>query len=246
MHIMRNKVVMEGGNLTATKVKWFYPTSMPAATVANIANIWLTLYRQHFGDNTGNLEMLPESIAPYSYYRDQFGAGVDVLTIDIGGGTSDAYIIDSNGNPAFITSFRFAANSLLGDGFAKGGLAVNGYVTKFRPIINSILQANGLEIIKRNLDNLASYNNSSDFLSMLFSLKELPEVKNAKCAATLDFISMMQQSDGVKTLVLIFYSAIIYHLAKFIKAKKKQEPTSKNPLVLHSVVMDLNFFKFSV
>lgn len=232
MHIMRNKVVMEGGNLTATKVKWFYPTSMPAATVANIANIWLTLYRQHFGDNTGNLEMLPESIAPYSYYRDQFGAGVDVLTIDIGGGTSDAYIIDSNGNPAFITSFRFAANSLLGDGFAKGGLAVNGYVTKFRPIINSILQANGLEIIKRNLDNLASYNNSSDFLSMLFSLKELPEVKNAKCAATLDFISMMQQSDGVKTLVLIFYSAIIYHLAKFIKAKKEAGANIKEPACL--------------
>lgn len=232
MHIMRNKVVMEGGNLTATKVKWFYPTSMPAATVANIANIWLSLYKQHFGDNTGNLEMLPESIAPYNYYKNQYGTGVDVLTIDIGGGTSDAYIIDSNGNPAFITSFRFAANSLLGDGFANGGLAVNGYVNKFRPIINSILEANGLGIIKGNLDSLASYNNSSDFLSMLFSLKELPEVKNAKCENTLDFISMMQQSEGVKTLVLIFYTAIIYHLANFIKAKKDKGANIKEPACL--------------
>lgn len=233
MHIIRNKVVMEGGNLSQTKIRWFYPTSMPAATVANISNIWSQLYAKHIGPNGAtNLETIPESIAPYQYYQTAFGAGVDVLTVDIGGGTSDAYIVDSNGKPAFITSFRFAANSLLGDGFVSNGLANNGFVSKYRPLINTILDANSLTNIRAILEEVAQGGRSDDYISLLFSLKDNTDVINKKCHEKLDFIKMLQTTPGAKTLVLLFYTAIIYHLATFIKAKKESGANIQEPAVL--------------
>ena len=232
MHIIRNKVVMEGGKLSDTKIRWFYPTSMPAATVSNISNIWSRLYQRHIGPNTNLLETMPESIAPYKYYQNTFGAGVDVLTVDIGGGTSDAYIVDSNGQPAYITSFRFAANSLLGDGFVAAGLANNGFVTKYRPIINGILQANNISNISAILEEVANTGISADYISLLFGLKDNKDVINAKCQDRVNFIQMLQTSEGAKTLVLIFYTAIIYHLATFIKAKRESGAQIQEPAVL--------------
>lgn len=233
MQIMRNKVVMEGGDLSQTKIRWFYPTSMPAATIANISNIWQQLYNQHIGQNAANnLIAMPESIAPYHYYQHTYGAGIDVLTVDIGGGTSDAYIVDSNGQPAYITSFRFAANSLLGDGFVANGLATNGFVSKYRPIITGILNANNLNNLTAILDEVAQTGISADYIALLFSLKDNSDVINANCRNQVDFIQMLQNSDGAKTLVLIFYTAIIYHLATFIKAKKEAGADVQEPAVL--------------
>ena len=232
MQIMRNKVVMEGGNLSQTKIRWFYPTSMPAATVANISNIWNRLYLRHIGNNVALLETMPESIAPYQYYQNTFGAGVDVLSVDIGGGTSDAYIVDSNGQPAYITSLRFAANSLLGDGFVAHGIANNGFVSKYRPIINQILLANNLGNLSAILEDVAQTGISADYISLLFGLKDNSDVVNAKCQDKVNFIQMLQTSEGAKTLVLIFYTAIIYHLATFIKAKKESGANIQEPAVL--------------
>lgn len=232
MHIIRNKVVMEGGNLQQTKIRWFYPTSMPAATVASISNIWSRLYHRHIGPNAMLLETMPESIAPYQYYQNTFGAGVDVLTVDIGGGTSDAYIVDSNGQPAFITSFRFAANSLLGDGFVANGLANNGFVQKYRPIINEILEANGLSNLSAILEDVVQTGISADYISLLFGLKDNTDVINAQCKDKVDFIGMLQSSEGAKTLVLVFYTAIIYHLATFIKAKREAGAKIQEPAIL--------------
>lgn len=232
MQIIRNKVVMEGGDLTQTRIRWFYPTSMPAATVTSISNIWTRLYRRHIGPSTANLQAMPESIAPYKYYQHTFGAGVDVLTVDIGGGTSDAYIVDSNGNGAFITSFRFAANSLLGDGFVANGLNQNGFVAKYRPIITQILQANNRANLVRILDEAALAGVSADYIALLFGLKDNADVKAAGCQDKVDFLQMLQDNPGAKTLVLIFYSAIIYHLAHFIKAKRAAGANIQEPAVL--------------
>ncbi len=232
MHIIRNKVVMEGGNLPQTTIRWFYPTSMPAATVANISGIWTRLYKRHIGPNTALLQAMPESVAPYQYYQNHFGAGVDVLTVDIGGGTSDAFIVDSNGQPAYITSFRFAANSLLGDGFVAAGLHGNGFVNRFRPVVDNVLKANNLTNIKAILDDVANAGISADYIAMLFGLKDNTDIIAAKCSNQVDFMQMLQNSAGAKTLVLAFYTAIMFHLARFIKAKREAGSNIKEPAVL--------------
>lgn len=225
--LIRNKVLMEGGNLANTRIVWFYPTSMGINKLTIISGIWDSLYRDYIGPNGATLLVsIPESIAPYTYYKDKFGGGVNVLTIDIGGGTSDAYIVDNNAKPAFITSFRFAANSLFGDAFKKAGADTNGFVQKFKPMMEQVLNANALTVVTSVLADVENTKISSDYISMLFTLKENSDVVNRKCQDNVDFMKMLKNEAGAKTLMLIFYSAIIYHMATFIKAKMSDPETS--------------------
>lgn len=220
MMLIRNKVLMEGGNLEETRIVWFYPTSMGMNKLTMISGIWDSLYKEYIGPNGANLLVsIPESIAPYTYYKNKFGGGVNVLTVDIGGGTSDAYIVDNNAKPAFITSFRFAANSLFGDAFKKSGAETNGFVQKFKPMMEQVLNANALTVVTSVLADVESTQISSDYISLLFALKENSDVINKKCQENVDFMKMLKNEEGAKTLMLIFYAAIIYHLATFIKAK---------------------------
>ncbi len=227
MILMRNKVVMEQGDVSATHITWFYPTSMPTNTITMIDRIWQDLFSRHINSDTNvitaNLKSMPESIAPYAHYKAKIGTAVDVLTIDIGGGTSDAFIFDSNANPALITSFRFAANSVLGDGFTAGDIGNNGFVRKYAPIFDEILSANGLNSIAKVLKDTER---STDFLSLLFSLKENPDVINKKVSGNLDFIKMLSNDTGAKTIVLVFYSAIMFYMALFYEAKRKSGCTN--------------------
>lgn len=220
MLLIRNKVLMEGGNLPSTRIVWFYPTSMSMNQLNIISNIWNQLYSYYIGPNANTLlSSIPESIAPYTYYQGKFGAGVNVLTIDIGGGTSDAYIVDNNAKPAFITSFRFAANSLFGDAFKRAGADTNGFVKKFKPMMEQALNANGLAVVTNVLSEVERSQISADYISLLFTLKENSDVILKGCQDNLDFMKMLQKEEGAKTLMLIFYAAIIYHMAVFIKAK---------------------------
>lgn len=227
MMLIRNKVLMEGGDLSATRIVWFYPTSMAMNKLTIISGIWDTLYRDYIGPNGANLLVsIPESIAPYTYYKNKFGGGVNVLTVDIGGGTSDAYIVDNNAKPAFITSFRFAANSLFGDAFKKAGADTNGFVQKFKPMMEQVLSANALTVVTSVLSDVESTQISSDYISLLFTLKENSDVINKNCQENVDFMKMLKNEEGAKTLMLIFYAAIIYHMATFIKAKMSDPDTS--------------------
>ena len=218
--LIRNKVLMEGGDLPNTRIVWFYPTSMSMHQLGIISGIWNQLYSDYIGPNANTLlASIPESIAPYTYYHGRFGAGVNVLTIDIGGGTSDAYIVDNNARPAFITSFRFAANSLFGDALKIAGADTNGFVKKFKPLMEQALNANGLAVVTNVLSDVERSKISADYISLLFTLKENSDVVLKGCQNNVDFMKMLQKEEGAKTLMLIFYAAIIYHMAIFIKAK---------------------------
>lgn len=229
--LIRNKVLMEGGDLSQTELTWFYPTSMPAGRVAAISNIWNGLFQEYINPNAvnNNLYSMPESIAPYNFHSQYHGAGVDVLTIDIGGGTSDAVVIDSTGNQELITSFRFAANSLFGDAFTRGNIAQNGWVNKFKEHVTMVLRDNNLGNILRVLQDVEQKNNSSDYISLLFTLHENKEVISRKCDKNLNFMTMLSGNDGARTLTLIFYSAIIYHLAHIIKAEQAAGKNVREP-----------------
>lgn len=228
---MRNKVLMEGGNLTSTKVTWFYPTSMPPFMVGMLAKTWSNLYAQYFGGPATNVVSIPEAVAPYLYYASGFAAVGDVLTIDIGGGTSDAVIIDKGGSPACITSFRFAANALFGDGFiTKGGIKHNSFVKHFKDKITHVLKDNKLTSVSKRIEEVGNETQSSnDLTSFFFTLVKNTDVIKQKCGDNVDFMKMLAASPGAKTLFLLFYTAIIYHLAHLIKAKGKHDPAIREP-----------------
>lgn len=231
MHVMRNKVMMEGGTLADTKITWFYPTSLPPFMLGVLQNTWNNLYTQYFGGIAANVESMSESLAPYRHYAGLYAAVGNVLTIDIGGGTCDAVIVDQAGAPAYITSFRFAAEALLGDGFiSHGGVHTNHFVSHFQPEIENVLQANGLnDVINRIHNVIAQTPRGADVTSFFFTLSKNPDIVRAKCENNVDFMQMMARTGGAKTLLLLFYTAIIYHLAHLIKAKQQGNPGIREP-----------------
>ena len=93
--------------------------------------VWNAAYNKYFSSNLNNVFSMTESVAPYEFFKGQYGQA-RIVTIDIGGGTSDIVIAD-RGEVKYITSFRFAANSIFGDAYADhGGSIQNGIIRQFK------------------------------------------------------------------------------------------------------------------
>lgn len=226
MYMLRNKVVLNNGNLAATKIVWLYPVSMERSRFENLNRLWNESYRHYFGNNTDNITSIPESIAPYEYYK-RDGAS-NLVTIDIGGGTTD--IVYSRENRIdFITSFRFAANALFGDGYSENNRVKNGIVAQFIDAIYADLN----NATPRPVDDLFSiFNNikdkgiSTDTASFLFSLKQNKYIRKVgkNLAENANLSQKLILDTSQKITFIFFYAAIIYHLAKLMKAKNLGVP----------------------
>lgn len=215
--ILHNKVLMENGRLEETQVCWFYPASMSTFVRNMMEQAWEKAYRDYFDANyTGGnrLTQMSESIAPYCYYFRNGGALGVIATIDIGGGTTDVYISDGK-NGGMLSSFRFASNSIFGDGY-NNNINNNGFVNKYRPIFIKALGKDD-ETLRLALENIAQKGNSSELISFFFSLASLQR-------PSLEFLDMLIKDQQLKYVFLVFYSAIIYHVAQSMKAKGIEMP----------------------
>ena len=224
--LLRNKVLLNQGDLKKTQIVWFYPTSMMQAHVAKLEAIWKDAYKMYFDPNfdpnapSGNVISVSEAKAPCTYYRNRAGAANDVATIDIGGGTTDIYVMQG-GQPEMQTSFRFGANSIFGDGY-NSNPSLNGYVQKYCQQLTVALEKNNLsEPIAALQDIIAKRANSAEICSFLFGLKELkPNVP------ALDFNEVLSNDGKLKYPILIFHSALVYFLALQLKAKGINKPNT--------------------
>lgn len=224
MWLLRCKVLSCYGDLHQTKIVWFYPISMTPARFNNFNQEWKNAYEKYFGGNPSNIVPVTESVAPYEYYKGSVNNANNMVTVDIGGGTSDV-VIASNGVVDYISSFRFAANSIFGDAYAQqGGGSINSLLTCYKPIIKKVLDDNNLaelsKIFKTHFDDRIS----SNIASFFFSLKGNKEVMGKGVSDHLDFNKMLQNDNDFKIVFLLFYSALIYHVAKMMKAKGKEMP----------------------
>ena len=212
--ILHNKVLLENGNLKAVQIRWFYPASMSTFVRNMMEEAWKEAYRDYFdsaynvSDNE-RLTSMSESIAPYCYYINKGAALGIVTTIDIGGGTTDVYISTGNNNDGLLLSFRFASDAIFGDGY-NNNINNNGFVKKYRPIFEDALQNE--ETLKTAMMNIAQKGNSSELVSFFFSLASLNK-------PGLDFMKRLVEDQKFKYVFLVFYSAIIYHVACTMKAK---------------------------
>lgn len=218
LEILRNKVLLNNGMLSDTKIVWFYPASMSPGRFANFNRTWKSAYVQIFGGPQTNVQAMSESVAPYEYNKTNEGATSTVVSIDIGGGTTDVLIAEQ-GESRYITSFGFAANTIWGDGYAYNA-NTNGFVNKYKPIFEEKFKDGGeLRALKPVYEELFSTTLvSTDIIAFFFSLlsnKELVEKK-----IKVDFGSMLSSDQRCNYIILLFYTAIMYHVAQIMKTKQ--------------------------
>ena len=218
---MRNKVLMNGGNLATTKLVWFYPSSMMVNRREKLRRIWNEGFAKFIApvvetyDGKGNnVVMMSESVAPYYHYFSYEGvssAAYPAISIDIGGGTTDVVAFFKN-QPVFLTSFRFAGNAVFGDAF-RGAANMNGFVQKYRPKVEQVLRESGQADLIKILESLNEQ--SSDIISFFFSLEGNKKLQDAKIA--LPFSQWLSDDEDLKIVFLVFYGAILYHIAKLMQ-----------------------------
>ncbi len=229
---MRTKVLLENGDLTKTRIVWFYPLSMKVGRIRKMEEMWKKTFEEVFGiaADEKNLLQMPESVAPYYYYKcsSQFrGAAANVASIDIGGGSSDVAIFESStGVPTLLTSFRFAANTLFGDGFSElphgdTNPMTRKYVDFFRQIFDRDDERYG-ELIGI-MDDIVDKRKSEDINAFLFS------IENNKATKGNDLFSYnkrLNEDETRKIIFIYFYAAIIYYVARMMKHRQLDMPQS--------------------
>jgi len=239
--ILRNKVILNGGNLGETKIVWFYPLSMAGSRSKIIRNKWKLAYSKYFlgiaVTSIDDLEEsqkdilkrnvieLPESVAPFLCYKDDRkykDAINNLVSIDIGGGTTDIVFIKGGKDTEYVTSFRFAANSVFGL-----GEQITPIVSKYQSDIeNIILDEERAGDAKYNylFDNIyrgiTGDTQKGDIASFFFALKDHEKLQDVE----IDFNSMLKRDSDQKLIFVLFYSAIIYHTAQIMKAKELELP----------------------
>jgi hypothetical protein len=219
--LMRNKVLVNGGKLSDTKIVWFYPASMSTTRANEIRTIWRSKYGEYFG---GEIEsqviMMSESVAPYYYYKKNNSATTEVVSVDIGGGTSDILIV-RDGRPTYLSSCRFAANTI----FDCQPCPTNPFVNKYASKISSILQSNNLGGINDLAEKVRKEGKAASEIVMLwFSLMQNEGVKANKIMDKLDYSAMLYSDEKLKLLFLLFYTSLVYHISRIMKAKSLPFP----------------------
>jgi hypothetical protein len=222
MLLIRNKILLNNGKLTTSKFIWFYPTSMETYRRNTLEAKWQGIYKRYIAPNAQALK-LSESIAPFYYFNRQWGisaADRPVASMDIGGGTTDI-VIYSNDTPSVLTSVRFAANSIFGDGF-NGSPLINGFIKTFESQIRQKLEANKLVDLKYVFDELIEKRTSADIIAFFFSIENNKKVRERNIPVS--FNRMLADDNDLKIVFLLFYSSLIYHIAKIMKLKGLKSP----------------------
>lgn len=227
--MIRNKVVSGNGNLSKTKIIWFYPLSMAGSRSKIIAEKWELAYSKYFLGKSvinkdhldidsknvlkKNLTNLPESVAPFLFYKEDTNykhALNNLVSIDIGGGTTDIVFIKNGKKAEYVTSFRFAANSVFGL-----GEDITPIVSKYQSHIEQLIKKYDDRFELQSIIKGISGSDHGDLASFYFSLTGNDLMKNVD----IDYNSMLKRDSEQKIVFVVFYAAIIYHSAQIMKAK---------------------------
>lgn len=214
MLIIRNKVLLNNGDLSKTKITWFYPISMAPKRLRRLRETWDEAYKEYFGDGVTN--SMTESAAPIQYFFKRYSTATSLVNVDIGGGTTDiAFAKDKVIN--HVTSFRFASNALFENSFSTLD-SHNGIVDYHKGNIIKLLEEKSLSELIR-VFNSTNNEHPSNMASFLFGLKDnsLPRAVGINDKA-INFNYLLQEDEDFKIVFIVFYTSIIYHIAQITKS----------------------------
>lgn len=222
LQLVRLKAINEGCHPKNVKIKWFYPVSMNHHEKDMFSEIWEKYFNIVFEKaDPNNLLRISESVAPYLYYRNRYPG--TSMTIDIGGGSTDIALFDKDSAEAsYITSFKFAGNSLFGDGYTspqrKLDTDQNGFVSIFSQRVQDLLKNENYKELSRIEKRLRTVSkNSSDYVSFLFSLEEDENLN-------FSFAEELKSNKKINLAFLVFYASIFYYSAQLQKKQGKTIP----------------------
>lgn len=213
MLIIRNKVLLNNGDLQRTKITWFYPISMSANRLRCLKDTWNAAYNEYFGN--GRTSCMTESAAPIQYFFKRYSTATSLINVDIGGGTTDiAFAKDKS--IVKVTSFRFASNALFENSYSELD-DNNGIVDYHKGEILKLLEEKNLGELVR-VFNSANNAHPSNMASFLFGLKDNTLPKKARVnEKAIDFNYILQEDENFKIVFVVFYTSIIYHIAQITK-----------------------------
>ena len=222
--LLRNKVLMNKGGSGCDTVRLVLSLKHEAYSKAGLENIWNSLITDYVNP-TERPVGITESLAPFYYFKNSNklpgGAYKPVVSIDIGGGTTDIVVFKSN-KPLLLTSFKFAANTIFGDGFSEfGTTCLTGLVKKYFSHFEDLLRANNLYNLSKELATIKEKNRPRISTPSSFQLKIQPEDQGCRAFS---YNSTLSNDDDIKIIFLYFYSAIAYHIAQLMKSKKINFP----------------------
>lgn len=221
--LIRSTILMEGGDLDKTTIKWFFPVSMSPFLKSRLETTWDKLCSDLISPSCKVLP-ISESIAPYYYYKTEQGVSSStctVVSIDVGGGTSD-FVAYQDNVPKFISSVRFAGNNIFGDFYGMSP-SLNGFFIQYKEMFrNKINESSQRSNLNRIYEDILANNNTADFVSFLFSLENNQALKEK--GEKISLSSELQENYQLKIVFLLFYTAIMYYIAKLLKKKGIESP----------------------
>ncbi|MBN1968189.1 MAG: hypothetical protein JXR48_10175 [Candidatus Delongbacteria bacterium] len=207
------KTLQLGGNPSNSTITWFYPVSMDEGELGVFFKLWKDVYKRVFNQTSDKgIKGIPESIAPYLYYKSSV-EGLS-LSIDVGGGSSDIAVFDEDDkNAKLISSFKFAGNAIFGDGYPsneyQNNSDRNGFVKTFQNAgMDAVKNDEQKESILKNILN--ERKNSADFSSYLFALEQ-------EESSNFSYTRLLEKNKKMKLSMLVFYGAIAYYSANLLK-----------------------------
>lgn len=216
--IMRNKVLMNNGDLSATRLIWFYPTSMAARMVGEFAGIWQHVFQTNFdGASIEQIKFIPEAVAPLPAFKT---GSSSAITIDIGGGTSD-FLFAEGKTIKCISSARFASDSLFGSN-AAFDTADNGFIRYFKSQYETL----NTSVDFKNVFDKITYgrNASANLASFFFSIAENTIIPDPAMRKRYNFKEMLAKSAPCNMVILLYYMAIVYYAAQITRIQGLKEP----------------------
>ena len=216
--LIRNKVLLSGGFLPRTSITWFYPVCMQPYQISNLENSWNKLCRRLISPQGYKLQKVAESLAPYYYYTKKEDVDAEsrpVVSMDIGGGTTDFVVYHTGNQAALISSVRFAGNNIYGD-FLGRGPEYNGFVKAFAPDFDVKLRdISGVSDVY-----LKSKRNSAEFISFLYSLDSNPRM----AGRGISFSEELRANQELRVVLMMFFAAEVYYAAKLLEMRQLKTP----------------------
>ena len=162
--------------------------------------MWERNYKELFG-RRAELYNVTESEAPYYYYRN---CGIlednnSVLTVDIGGGSTD-FMIFKNEVPVKGTSVNFACNDLWRNGYnAFSNVKENGIYKSIQKKITENFKSTNLNGLNKQYLTNEKYS-SAEIINFWFANENASKISD-------------QLSNGVYKKIFLFHlSALMYHV----------------------------------